>query len=83
MVVSKATPYADVATKLEAFTHDLLERITFIEAYEGAALGDDRRSLTFRTVIGAADKTLVDAEANAFKSAFIEYVSECGYEIRG
>ena len=83
LVVAKATPYADVVSKLETFPHDLLMRISFIGAYEGGALGDDQRSLTFRIVIGATDRTLVDAEANSFKSAFIEYVCGCGFEIRG
>jgi phenylalanyl-tRNA synthetase beta subunit len=82
VLVPRAARYGQVVDKLSSFDHPLLRRIRYVGSYEGEAIGHDRRSLTFRTIIGDDTRTLVDEDANAFRREIEQYVVACGYEIR-
>ena len=82
VVVPRSTRYEQIVKELTSFDHPLLRRIRFVGSYEGDAVGPDRRSLTFRTVVGDETRTLVDEDASAFRRQFEQHLASCGYEIR-
>jgi phenylalanyl-tRNA synthetase beta subunit len=82
ILVPRSTQYTQVADKLTLFGHPLLKLVRHIGSYEGDAIAPDRRSLTFRTVVGDDARTLVDQDVNSFRHAFEQYLTRCGYEIR-
>jgi len=82
IVVAKAVRYADVVANLRRFDHPLLKMVRFVTSYEGEAIPRDRRSLTFRTVLGEDSRTLTDADSDAFRNGFERHVKSCGYGLR-
>ncbi|MCH7596612.1 MAG: phenylalanine--tRNA ligase subunit beta [Planctomycetes bacterium] len=82
ILVPRSARFDKVVTRLGEFNHDLLQQIRFVTSYEGKAIDGDRRSLTFRTILGSAQRTLVDDDADAFRNAFEKHITDCGYEIR-
>jgi phenylalanyl-tRNA synthetase beta subunit len=82
MLVDAATGYGQVNEKLTGFDHPLLRRVTYVGAFEGGSVPDGKRSLTYRCVIGAGDRTLAEADLSGFRQAFESHVSACGFEQR-
>lgn len=82
IVVPRSTRYGEVGEKVGSFEHSLLKRIEYVGSYEGDRIEADRRSLTFRTIVGSDERTLVDEDANAFRREFEQHLLRCGYEIR-
>lgn len=82
IVVPRSARYADVADRLRAMRHPLLQKVRFVTSYEGKSVGSNQRSLTFRTVLGDAARTLTEADAEGFRAAFESHVRAGGYEIR-
>ncbi len=81
-LVPGASPYAEVSNQLSRFSHSLLKRISFVDAYEGASVGENQRSLTIRAVIGDGSRTLVDADTEDFRTRLEGHLRKCGYHIR-
>jgi phenylalanyl-tRNA synthetase beta subunit len=46
------------------------------------SIAPGKRSLTYRTWIGAADRTLVDDDLTRFRQAFEKHIASCGFELR-
>lgn len=82
LLVPKSARYADVVADLQRFDHPLLKMIRFVTSYEGGSIPKDRRSLTFRTVLGSDDRTLTDADSDAFRAGFERHLKTCGYDLR-
>jgi len=82
IVVPKTTRYAEVVSNLRHFDHPLLKMIRFVTSYEGEAIPRDRRSLTFRTVLGEDSRTLTDADSDAFRTGFERHLKSRGYHLR-
>jgi phenylalanyl-tRNA synthetase beta subunit len=74
--------YVDVAHALGRFEHPLLVNITYVGSYEGKAIPAGKRSFTFRTRIGDADRTLIEDDVSAFRAAFEAHLADCGLELR-
>jgi phenylalanyl-tRNA synthetase beta chain len=74
--------YHDLTGRLAEFEHPLLRTVTFVGAYEGKSVGQGKRSFTFRAVLGDASRTLTEADANAFRDAFIGFLIADGLELR-
>ncbi len=83
VVVAADRGYEQVVTDVARFEHPLLRRTTYVTSYEGKSLGDGQRSLTFRTRLGSAERTLVDDDLVAFRESFGRHLSDCGLELRG
>jgi len=81
-VVPKKTRFAGVVQELGSFQHPMLRMIRFVGSYEGSSVGADARSLTFRTVLGHEERTLVDEDLNGFRTQMEQHLTERGYEIR-
>lgn len=82
-IVDSPIRFSEMASRVRAFWHPLLKRCQFIESFEGANLGEGRRSLTLRAVIGSEDHTLVEGEIEAFSRAFHDHLEAAGYKQRG
>ncbi len=81
-VVPAASRFTQIESQLAAFAHPLLRRIAFVDAYEGKSVGEGLRSLTVRAYLGDEQRTLVDADTDAFRQAFENRLTEWGYKVR-
>ncbi len=82
ILVDKSVRFDTITADLSAFSHPLLKQVRFVTSYEGKSAGENKRSLTFRTVVGDATRTLVDDDTNNFRKAFEKHVAAKGYELR-
>lgn len=78
-----AKRYATVQSELAAFSHPRLQRIEFVEAYQGGSIPAGKRSLTFRAEIARDDGTLSDEDIREFQGSFKDYLTAKGLELRG
>ena len=63
---------------------ELLEAVRVIAEFRGAALGEGRRSVTFRLTFRAPDRTLRDADVDAIESqVLVALERELGLSRRG
>jgi len=82
ILVPKKTRFAEVVSAIHKFRHDLTKQIRFVTSYEGESVAKDRRSLTFRFILGHEGRTLSDSDVTAFKDAFVHHAKGLGYELR-
>jgi phenylalanyl-tRNA synthetase beta chain len=76
-------PAADVVAVIREAGGPLLESVTVADVYRGEQLGEGRRSLAFRLVFRAVDRTLTAAEADTLREAIAQACRErLGAEIR-
>ncbi|HEV2106793.1 MAG TPA: phenylalanine--tRNA ligase subunit beta [Thermomicrobiales bacterium] len=64
IVVDAAMPAARVADALRTAAGPLATSMTLFDVYEGAQLGENKKSLAFRVSFTAPDRALTDAELN-------------------
>jgi phenylalanyl-tRNA synthetase beta chain len=74
--------YVTVAEAVARFDHPLLIDVTYVGSYAGPSIPANRRSLTFRTRLGHAARTLVDEDLNAFRRSFESHLKQCGLDLR-
>ena len=65
VVVREDVRAAAVADSIEAHAGPLLRSVRLFDVYRGRPLGDDERSLAFRLVFQAPDRTLAETEIDA------------------
>jgi phenylalanyl-tRNA synthetase beta chain len=81
LTVASAVPVASVEAALRDGAGSLLESLRLFDVYE---LGDGQRSLAFRLVLRAPDRTLTAEEANAVRDAAVSVaVERTGARLRG
>ena len=83
VLVDASRQFAAVRNELATFEHPLLGRMSFIDAYEGGSIPAGKRSLSLRTQIGRADRTLADEEIQGFRTAFTRFLTSHDMELRG
>ncbi|MCK8675184.1 phenylalanine--tRNA ligase subunit beta [Rhodococcus sp. HM1] len=84
VVVDKAVPAASVEAALRAGGGDLLEDVRLFDVFEGAQVGEDRKSLAFALRFRAPDRTLTEDEASAARDAAVASASAAvGAQLRG
>ena len=71
VVVAEEIPAADVEEALRAGGGELLEDIRLFDVFEGAQVGEGRKSLAFALRFRAADRTLTEDEASAARDAAV------------
>jgi phenylalanyl-tRNA synthetase beta chain len=69
IVVADERSAADVDTAIRRHAGPLLLDATLFDIYRGKPLPDDRRSLAYRLVFGAADRTLTEEDVEAAVTA--------------
>jgi phenylalanyl-tRNA synthetase beta chain len=82
LLVPRTTRYSDVAARLQELAHPMLRQVSFVTSYEGKSVASDKRSLTFRMVIGDATRTLTDDDAEQFRAAIERHLQSAGFELR-
>ncbi|MDF8263481.1 phenylalanine--tRNA ligase subunit beta [Luteipulveratus flavus] len=71
LVVDAAVRAADVEAALRRGAGDLLESVTLFDVYEGDQLGEGSRSLAYRLVFRAPERTLRTEEVNDLRDAAV------------
>jgi phenylalanyl-tRNA synthetase beta chain len=71
LVVEASVPASAVAAALREGAGELLESVRLFDVYEGAQVGEGRKSLAFALRLRAADHTLKDDEVAAARDAAI------------
>jgi phenylalanyl-tRNA synthetase beta chain len=84
LVVDAAAPVAEVQAALRDGAGELLESLTLFDVFEGAQVGEGRRSLAFGLRLRALDRTLTAEEANGIRDAAVaEAARRTGAALRG
>jgi phenylalanyl-tRNA synthetase beta chain len=68
--------------EIRRFAADLVETVEYVREYQGAPLPEGKKSVSFRIVAGAVDRTLSSAEIAEIRNGMIEGLSSLGYELR-
>jgi phenylalanyl-tRNA synthetase beta chain len=76
LVVDTAVPVARVERALREGAGELLESVTLFDVFTGERFGAGRRSLAYRLVLRAPDRTLTAEEANEIRDRAVELVVE-------
>ncbi len=83
-VFDKGVPFAEIERVAMAAAGPLLERFALTDVYEGANLGENKRSLTLRFTFRSASETLKDAAVeSALASVRDALKTQVGAELRG
>lgn len=82
VMIDSARQFATVRDELSGYSHPLLKRLSFVEAYEGGSIPTGKRSLTLRTEIGHEDRTLTDEEIQGFQTQMRDVLKGKGMELR-
>lgn len=78
-VICPAREYAaTLDAAIRSFAGDLTEAVEFVTDYQ---MPDGRKSVSFRIVAGAADRTLAGAEVTAIRERIIEGLRGLNYEL--
>ena len=84
--VSVIAPEREHAATLQSHIGELAgelhEAIEYVREYQGAPLESGQKSVSFRVVVGAADRTLSAAEITAVRDRIIEGLKLRGYDFR-
>lgn len=67
---------------IRSFAGDLTETVEYVREYQGAPFPEGRKSVSFRVVAGAADRTLSTADVTAIRDRIIDGMRGLGYELR-
>ncbi|MCC7540428.1 MAG: phenylalanine--tRNA ligase subunit beta, partial [Deltaproteobacteria bacterium] len=73
-VVDERVRARDVEQLVSAEAGELLERVELFDLYRGAPVPDGKKSLAFRLVFRASDRTLTDAEVDVAHRRVVEQV---------
>ncbi|WP_027629184.1 phenylalanine--tRNA ligase subunit beta [Ruminiclostridium cellobioparum] len=81
-LVDNGVTFDRVNEDIGSFKSDLLNGFSFVTIYTGKGLPEGKKSMTFRFVIGSAEKTLSSDDINAFAGSLIDYMNSVGYALR-
>ena len=83
LIVDESTPAEEVRKVVEEGAGELLEAVELFDVFRGEQLGEDKKSLAFKLIFRADDRTLTDEEANEHRLAAAELVKQrLGAEMR-
>lgn len=83
LIVDESTPAEEVRKVVEEGAGELLEAVELFDVFRGEQLGADKKSLAFKLIFRADDRTLTDEEANEHRLAAAELVKQrLGAEMR-
>jgi len=74
--------YRAITEILATFRHPLLRRLWFVGGYEGGALPEGTRSLTYRASIGSDSATLTDEDSRSFQDGFLDFLKSHQLQLR-
>jgi phenylalanyl-tRNA synthetase beta chain len=82
-VIAQARTLAgDLELNIRRFAGELTEAVEYVTEYQGPPLEEGQKSVSFRVVLGAPDRTLTSDEVSAVRSGIIEGMQSLGFELR-
>jgi phenylalanyl-tRNA synthetase beta chain len=72
----------DLELEIRRFASELAETVEYVREYQGPPLDPGQKSVSFRVVVSAADRTLESAEVAAIRDRVIEGLRTLGFELR-
>jgi phenylalanyl-tRNA synthetase beta chain len=82
-IVAGAREYAaDLETEIRRFAGDLALAVEYVREYQGAPLAEGKKSVSFRVIAGAPDRTLSSEEITEMRQRIIAGLNGLGYELR-
>ena len=82
IVADARAGFAELAGRLDEFSHPLLKKREFLTIYRGKGLDAGLGSYTFRYWIESPDDTLSGAQINAFQAEFLDFLQAEGLRLR-
>jgi phenylalanyl-tRNA synthetase beta chain len=76
VLTEAARRYSDIEKALGTYHHPLLNRLAFMDSYEGGSVPAGQRSFTFRATIAEANRTLTEEDIQSFRTSFIEFLTQ-------
>lgn len=73
---------ADLELEIRRFAGSLALEVEYVREYQGAPLPEGKKSVSFRVVAGAADRTLSSEEIAEMRERIIAGLNGLGYELR-
>ena len=84
--LSVLTPVREAVATLEGRLRELagsdLVSLSFVTKFEGAPLPEGVKSVSYRLVVGAADRTLSSQEVGVIRQRVIDGLTQAGYDLR-
>ena len=68
--------------EIRRFAGDLAESIDYVREYQGEQVPAGKKSVSFRVVASAPDRTLSSNEITSLRNRIIEGLNSLGYELR-
>ena len=72
----------DLELEIRRFAGELAEAVEYVREYRGERVPEGKKSVSFRVVAGAADRTLSSAEITELRNRIIEGLNGMGYDLR-
>lgn len=82
VVATLRDPAADIERRLAAAAGADLVSIEFVRVYSGPPLPEHHKSVSYRLIVGATDRTLSSDEVARIRDRVIEAMRASGYELR-
>lgn len=82
IVADAGAGFAELAGRLDEFSHPLLKKREFVTIYQGKGLDPGLGSYTFRYWIESPDGTLSGAQINTFQAEFLDFLRSRGLRLR-
>jgi phenylalanyl-tRNA synthetase beta chain len=73
---------ATLEKEIRRFAGELAEAVEYVREFQGSPLPTGRKSVSFRVVAGAPDRTLSSADITGIRQQIIDGLSGLGYELR-
>lgn len=64
LLIPATVRVSDILNAIQTGSHDIIEDVDMLDYFEDPSIGEDKKSLTFRIVFRADDRTLTDDEAD-------------------
>ena len=82
LVMDKAVPVGSVEKLLRQRSGKLLESVQLFDVYEGAQLGEGKKSVAYTIVLRAKDRTLEEKDITGVMNKILNGLQQMGIELR-
>ncbi len=82
VVAASREPAGALERQIRILAGPLAEAVEYVREYQGPPLPEGSKSVSFRVVVGAADRTLSTPEILAIRDGIIAGLAAAGYELR-
>ena len=82
IVADVREPAGNLEREIRRLAGDLAESVDYVREYQGDRLPEGKKSVSFRVVAGAPDRTLTADEISGLRKTIIDGLTALGYELR-